>query len=181
MARRAEGSVERVTAPANAAAAESGTSDRTAAATPSQPALRPTSVAEVREIVRDAMSDKAPLRIVGRGTWLDAGRPVDAVRQVSLDGLTGIVDYTPGDLTLTARAGTTLAEIARATGAHGQWLPLEPWGGDAGSLGATAATATVGPVSGALGTPRDVVIGVEVVAGSGEVVRGGGRGGENVA
>ena len=26
--------------------------------------------------------------------------------------LTGIVDYTPGDLTLTARAGTTLAEIA---------------------------------------------------------------------
>ena len=181
MARRAEGSVERVTAPAKAAAAESGTNDRTAAATPSQPALRPTSVAEVREIVRDAMSDKAPLRIVGRGTWLDAGRPVDAVRQVSLDALTGIVDYTPGDLTLTARAGTPLVEITRATAAHGQWLALVPWGGDAGSLGATAATATAGPVSGALGAPRDVVIGLEAVAGSGDVVRGGGRVVKNVA
>ena len=181
MARRAEGSVERVTAPAKAAAAESGTNDRTAAATPSQPALRPTSVAEVREIVRDAMSDKAPLRIVGRGTWLDAGRPVDAVRQVSLDALTGIVDYTPGDLTLTARAGTTLADIARATAVHGQWLALVPWGGDAGSLGATVATATAGPVGDGLGSPRDVVIGLEAVAGSGEVVRGGGRVVKNVA
>ncbi len=73
---------------------------------------------------------KTPLRIVGRGTWLDAGRPVVAARQVSLDGLTGIVDYTPGDLTLTARAGTTLAEIARVTAEYGQWLALTPWGGD---------------------------------------------------
>ena len=77
-------------------------------------------------------------------TWLDAGRPVDDVRHVALDARTGIVDYTPGDLTLTARAGTTLAEIAAATAANGQCLALAPWGGDAGSLGATAATARVG-------------------------------------
>jgi glycolate oxidase FAD binding subunit len=180
MARRAEVRVERVTAPpANAASRESSADDR--AAPPSKTALRPTSVAEVREIVREAMGDKAPLRIVGRGTWLNAGRPVDAARQVSLDGLTGIVDYTPGDLTLTARAGTTIAEIARATAAHGQWLALAPWGGDAGSLGATVATATAGPVSGALGAPRDVVIGLEAVAGSGDVVRAGGRVVKNVA
>lgn len=173
--------MERVTAPtANAAGGESS-ADGAATATPSPTVFRPTSVAEVREIVRDALRDKAPLRIVGRGSWLDAGRPVDAVRQVSLDGLTGIVDYTPGDLTLTARAGTTLAEITRATAAHGQWLALVPWGGDAGSLGATAATATAGPVSGALGAPRDVVIGLEAVAGSGDVVRGGGRVVKNVA
>ena len=179
MARRAEGRVERVTAPSATTDGQSSAGDQ--AATPSQTALRPTSVAEVREIVRDAMREKAPLRIVGRGTWLGAGRPVDVVRQISLDGLTGIVDYTPGDLTLTARAGTTLAEITRATAGHGQWLALVPWGGDAGSLGATAATATAGPVAGALGTPRDVVIGLEAVTGSGDVVRGGGRVVKNVA
>src|SRR5262245_32383481 len=132
-------------------------------APPSTP-LRPGSPEEVREIVRDAIANRTSLRIVGRGTWLDAGRPVVADRYVSLDALTGIVDYTPGDLTLTARAGTTLAEIARATVEHGQWLALVPWGSDAGSLGATAATATAGPMSGALGTPRDVVIGIEAVA-----------------
>jgi glycolate oxidase FAD binding subunit len=100
---------------------------------------------------------------------------------VALDGLTGIVDYTPGDLTLTARAGTTLAEIATATAANGQWLSLTPWGGDDGSLGATAATASSGPLSGALGTPRDVIIGLEAVTGAGDIVRGGGRVVKNVA
>ena len=169
-----------MTVPASAASSPA-VAQSASPATPSSSPLRPASTADVREIVGDAIAQKKPLRIVGRGTWLDAGRPVEAAWQVSLDGLTGIVDYTPGDLTLTARAGTTLAEIARATADHGQWLALAPWGGDAGSLGATAATATAGPMSGALGTPRDIVIGIEVVAGSGELVRGGGRVVKNVA
>ena len=167
--------------PASAASSPVVAQSASPSTTPSSSPLRPASAADVREIVGDAIAEKKPLRIVGRGTWLDAGRPVEATRQVSLEGLTGIVDYTPGDLTLTARAGTTLAEIARATADHGQWLPLAPWGGDTGSLGATAATATAGPMSGALGTPRDIVIGIEAVAGSGELVRGGGRVVKNVA
>ena len=141
----------------------------------------PTTTAEVQQLVRDAIARGGALRIVGRGTWLDAGRPVRDADPVALSRLSGIVDYTPGDLTLTARAGTTLAEIANATRPHGQWLALTPWGGDAGSLGATAATATAGPVSGALGAPRDVVIGLEAVTGAGDVVRGGGRVVKNVA
>ncbi len=143
--------------------------------------LEPRDVADVREIVRDAVDRKTPLRIIGHGTWLDAGRPVADAQPVSLERLNGIVDYTPGDLTLTARAATTLAEIAAATALHGQWLALAPWGGDAGSLGATAATATAGPMSGALGAPRDTIIGLEAVTGGGDVVRGGGRVVKNVA
>jgi glycolate oxidase FAD binding subunit len=144
-------------------------------------AARPTDTDAVRDVVRSAIDRGAPLRVVGRGTWLDAGRPVRNAKPVALDGLSGIVDYTPGDLTLTARAGTTLAEIEIATAANGQWLSLTPWGGDDGSLGATVATASSGPLSGALGTPRDVVIGLEAVTGAGEVVRGGGRVVKNVA
>jgi len=181
MARRTEGCVDRMTVPMSAASSPAVEQTASASTTPSSPPLRPTTTAEVREIVDDAIAHDTPVRIVGRGTWLDAGRPVEATRQVSLEGLTGIVDYTPGDLTLTARAGTTLAEIARATAEHGQWLALAPWGGDDGSLGATAATATAGPMSGALGTPRDIVIGIEAVVGSAELVRGGGRVVKNVA
>ena len=142
---------------------------------------RPTDTESVRDIVRAAIDRSSRLRVIGRGTWLDAGRPVTNAKPVALDALTGIVDYTPGDLTLTARAGTTLAEIATATAANGQWLSLTPWGGDGGSLGATAATASSGPLSGALGTPRDVIIGLEAVTGAGDVVRGGGRVVKNVA
>jgi len=170
-----------MTVPASAASSPAVAQKASPSTTPSSPPLRPGSTADVREIVGDAIARKAPVRIVGRGTWLDAGRPVEAAGEVWLDGLTGIVDYTPGDLTLTARAGTTLTEIARATAEHGQWLALEPWGSDDGSLGATAATATAGPMSGTLGTPRDVVIGIEAVVGSGELVRGGGRVVKNVA
>jgi len=143
--------------------------------------LHPTDTAAVRDIVRDVIERKAPLRIVGRGTWLDAGRPVADLPRLALDGLTGIVDYTPGDLTLTARAGTSLSEIAAATAANGQWLALMPWGGDSGSLGAVAATGSAGPMGGAFGTPRDMVIGLEAVTGIGDVVRGGGRVVKNVA
>jgi glycolate oxidase FAD binding subunit len=152
-----------------------------AAAALATTADRPTDTHAVRDVVRAAIDRGTRLRIVGRGTWLDAGRPVTNATPVALDGLTGIVDYTPGDLTLTARAGTTLGEIATATAANGQWLSLTPWGGDAGSLGATAATASSGPLSGALGTPRDVIIGLEAVTGAGDVVRGGGRVVKNVA
>jgi FAD/FMN-containing dehydrogenase len=181
VARRAEVLLERLTVDAPRALGVTTRTDSVAAADGQQSALRPTNVAAVRDIVRDAIDHETRLRIVGRGTWLDAGRPVTDAQALSLDALSGIIDYTPGDLTLTARAGTTLAEISAATAAHGQWLALAPWGGDAGSLGATAATATAGPMSGALGTPRDIVIGLEAVTGTGDVVRGGGKVVKNVA
>ncbi len=122
-----------------------------------------------------------PLRIVGNGTWLDAGHPVYATGTLDLSGLAGIVEYVPGDLTLTALAGTTLAEIADATAVHGQWLPLDPFGDPRGTLGATLATASAGPLGGSVGLPRDVTVGLAFVTGDGEVVRGGGRVVKNVA
>src|SRR4029450_9141793 len=100
-----------------------------AAADGRQSPPRPPDVAAVRDIVRDAIDHETRLRIVGRGTWLDAGRPVTDAQPLSLDALSGIIDYTPGDLTLTARAGTTLAEISAITAPQGQWLRPRPAGG----------------------------------------------------
>ncbi len=100
---------------------------------------------------------------------------------LELSALTGIVDYVPGDLTLTARAGTTLAELDAVTAPHRQWCPLQPWGDDEGSVGATFATATTGPLSDRLGAPRDLALGLEFVDGTGSIVRAGGRVVKNVA
>ncbi|HJU90522.1 MAG TPA: FAD-binding oxidoreductase [Gemmatimonadaceae bacterium] len=137
--------------------------------------------AEIRERVMDAADRGVALRIVGAGTWLDAGRPVRAATMLKLNNLRGIVEYTPGDLTLTARAGTTLEEIRAATAAEHQWLPLEPFGVQTGSLGATIATSSSGPLAHAYGGPRDQVLGLETVTGSGAIVRSGGRVVKNVA
>jgi glycolate oxidase FAD binding subunit len=141
----------------------------------------PDSVKDVVDVIRTARREATPLRIVGSGTWLDAGQPVPANRSIDLSGLSGIVEYVPGDLTLTARAGTTLAEINEATAAHGQWLPLDPFGDPRGTLGATLATASAGPLGGSTGLPRDVTVGVSFVTGDGEIAHGGGRVVKNVA
>jgi FAD/FMN-containing dehydrogenase len=125
--------------------------------------------------------EAVPVRIVGAGTWLDAGRPVNTERVADVSAMSGLVEYTPGDLTLTAWAGTTLGDIATATQGHGQWLALDPYGTDAGTIGATIATASAGPLAHAFGRPRDLVLGLEVVTGTGAVVQGGGRVVKNVA
>ena len=122
-----------------------------------------------------------PLRIVGRGTWLDAGRPVSAADTISTREHSGITEYVPGDLTLTARAGTTLGEIRDAAAAHGQWLALNPYGTNEGTIGATIATGAAGPLSTFFGRARDLVLGVQFVTGDGVVARGGGRVVKNVA
>lgn len=122
-----------------------------------------------------------PLRITGAGTWLDAGRFATEAQSLSLAGDAGIVEYVPGDLTLTARAGTRLSDLVAAVKANVQWLPLDPWGGDDGTLGATISTATSGPHAYAMGLPRDVVLGMEFVTGNGDTVRAGGRVVKNVA
>lgn len=121
------------------------------------------------------------LRIRGAGRWSNAGRPVKADETLSLAEHRGIIEYVPGDLTMTVRAGTTFSEIAMATSREGQWLPLDPWGGDEGTVGATISTATNGPFAHAMGSPRDLVLGMEFVTGDGQVVRSGGRVVKNVA
>jgi glycolate oxidase FAD binding subunit len=140
-----------------------------------------TAAAEIATAIADATVARAALRIVGASTWLDAGAPVRATRAISLERASGVAEYVPGDLVLTARAGTTMREIAAATGAQGQWLPLDPFGSADGTLGATVATASAGPLAHAFGGPRDLVLGVECVTGSGAIIRGGGRVTKNVA
>jgi glycolate oxidase FAD binding subunit len=135
----------------------------------------------MNDLILETVSAGAPLRIAGKSTWIDAGRPVDATRIASLAVHSGIVDYVPGDLTITVKSGTTLGEIERVTGEHGQWLPLDPFGSRDGTIGATIATGSFGPLAHSFGRARDLVLGVEFVTGHGKVVRGGGRVVKNVA
>lgn len=137
----------------------------------------------VADFVMRARTEGDALRIAGAGHWLDAGRPVRATRRLDVTSLVpaGIVEYEPGDLTLTARASTTLAEVERISRAEGQWLPLDPAGPPEGTLGATVATASAGPLASAFGTPRQQLLGCEFVTGRGDVVHAGGRVVKNVA
>ena len=102
---------------------------------------RPSDTAGVADVVRSAAAADRALRIRGAGTWMDAGLPVRAGETLDLSALGGIDRYTPDDLTISAGAAVTLAELDEVTRAHNQWCPLLPWGDDAGSVGATIAKA----------------------------------------
>jgi glycolate oxidase FAD binding subunit len=146
-------------------------------------ALIPDQVADLpalAERIAAAHASGTPLRVAGSGTWRDAGRP-SVGEPVSLRVHRGLVEYVPGDLTLTARAGTTLHELEAITAAEGQWLGLDPVSDADGTIGATIATASDGPLSHAYGRVRDLVLGLEVITGTGERIRAGGRVVKNVA
>jgi FAD/FMN-containing dehydrogenase len=138
------------------------------------------STSAIAERVKRANEERRPLRIAGAKTWTTAA-PADATTELSTSSLDHIAEYVPGDLTITVGAGTSLSRIELATGQHGQWLTLDPYGSPEGTIGATIATASSGPLATGFGQPRDVVLGVEAVIGLGTVVRAGGRVVKNVA
>ncbi len=135
----------------------------------------------IQDLVQDAIEARTPLRIAGRSHWIDAGRPVEATRIASVAAHAGVVDYVPGDLTITVRGGTTLHDLGVVTTAENQWLPLDPHGVADGTIGATIATGSFGPLAHAFGRARDLLLGIEFVSGDGRIVRGGGRVVKNVA
>jgi glycolate oxidase FAD binding subunit len=141
----------------------------------------PASDEEVGEVLVRASREGWTVVPAGAGRWLTGGNPVDADVVLSTQRMDRVTEYEPADLTLTAGAGTRLDTIREATGAHGQWLALDPPGGGPGSLGALVATGGAGPLRLAFGTPRDHVLGLTLVAGDGRILRLGGRVVKNVA
>lgn len=135
----------------------------------------------VHELAARIRDTREPLRIVGGGTWLHGGGPWADAAPCPVSHVRGVVEYTPGDLVITVGAGTTMAELAAITGEHAQMLALAPYGSAHATVGAAVATATAAPLAFGNYTMRDLVLGLQVVTGSGDITRAGGRVVKNVA
>jgi glycolate oxidase FAD binding subunit len=144
-------------------------------------AVLPGSVEEVQTVLRIATSES--VGVVPVGSMVDPGceAPLGPFLAMGMTRLTGIEDYEPADLTVTARCGTELAHLASALAEHGQWLPLDPPGAPRRTLGGLVASGAAGPLSMAYGPTRDHVLGVTVVTGDARVLKLGGRVMKNVA
>ena len=132
-------------------------------------------------MVQDAVSSGEPLAIRGGSSKAFLGRPVDG-NTLDVRAHAGIVQYDPTELVITARAGTTLAEITAALDASDQMLPFEPplFDGKA-TLGGTIASGVSGPRRPWAGSARDFVLGTRVITGQGKHLRFGGEVMKNVA
>ena len=97
-------------------------------------------------------------------------------------GLSGIIDYDPGEFTFTALAGTPLREIRAALAERGQYLPFDPPLADSGAtIGGTVAAGLSGPGRFRYGGVRDFILGVQFADGTGQLLRGGAKVVKNAA
>src|ERR1700704_274011 len=79
----------------------------------------------LQEQIRASALAARPLRIVGSASKNFYGGPLVG-EPLSTLGLTGILDYEPAELVITARSGTSLAELETTLAQAKQMLPFEP-------------------------------------------------------
>lgn len=163
-----------------------GVKNESAASMTSANPIRPCNEAEMADILIENHSRRSSLFITGGGTRLDGGA-TEAARTLSTTGISGIVAYEPGALTLICRAGTPLEEIEATLLSEGQALAFEPMDhrpilGSRGvpTIGGVVAGNISGPRRLLAGACRDHLLGVRFVDGQGRILKSGGRVMKNV-
>lgn len=148
------------------------------------PAIRlaPTSPAEAAGFVRRVVADGLPVVIEGSGsriTW--APSPPPAWASLCTAGLDEPGEVRSENLTATFSAGTPLSAVHDQLRRLDLWLPLEHVDGPHSTLGGCLAAGFTNPLRWSRGTPRDWVLGLEVVDTAGRLLSFGGEVIKNVA
>jgi glycolate oxidase FAD binding subunit len=143
--------------------------------------LKPRSAEEVAEIVRFAVAEKLAVVACGSRSKLALGMAPQRY-DIALDmtDLRQIAHYDPGDLTISADAGTRLRELAEALAAKNQFLPLAVPYSATSTVGGAIASGIDSTLRQQYGTGRDFLIGAEFVDGTGKQCKSGGRVVKNV-
>ncbi len=142
---------------------------------------RPGDVEQVAEVLRAAAAHRMSVVPRGRGTKMSWGTPptsADVLLDVS--ALDQVLDHAAGDLIVAAQAGALLADVQQEVGSAAQRLALDETVPGT-SIGGLLAANTSGPRRVAIGSARDLLIGITVVRADGVVAKAGGRVVKNVA
>jgi glycolate oxidase FAD binding subunit len=146
------------------------------------PVERPASVADLCALVSRTRAAQHGLYPVAGRTALSHGRaPIKPGVACDLTALANVIDYPARDMTVTARAGITLAALQAELAKEGQWLPIDVPHPERATLGGMVAVNASGPRRYGYGTLRDYVIGISFVTDDAVEVKAGGRVVKNVA
>ncbi|BCJ86824.1 FAD-binding oxidoreductase [Effusibacillus dendaii] len=144
--------------------------------------VEPDSEEAVSAVLKYANERRIAVIPSGNGQQLQMGEaPRAAVILLSSKRLTGIVDYSVGDLTVTVKAGTPYSELQAHLMEHGQFVPILPVTSAESTVGGLVATAAAGPERVLYGSWRDNVIGLRLAYPNGQIIRSGGKVMKNVA
>src|SRR5262245_127875 len=124
----------------------------------------PESADALVQVVKWCGAENVPIEPAGGCTWLGSGRPpAEPPLVVSTRKLAAVTEYEPADLVVSAQAGITLIALQDATAQHRQRFAVDAPGRPQTTLGALIANASAGPQRFAYGTPRDHVLGLQMV------------------
>ncbi|HWE75037.1 MAG TPA: glycolate oxidase subunit GlcE [Stellaceae bacterium] len=150
--------------------------------------FRPADEKELSALVQQSLASEEPFELIAGGSKRGLGRPLQMPHVLDLGAFTGIRDYEPAELVLTAGAATPLSDIETALDSSCQMLAFEP--GDfrvllgtsdkAPTLGGAIACNLAGPRRIRQGAARDHFLGFRGVSGRGEIFKAGGRVVKNV-
>ncbi len=131
--------------------------------------------------VQQSAKEGRRLKISGGGSKTFLGRVSDG-ETLDITQHSGVVDYDPRELVITARAGTPMQIIEDKLTESGQMLAFEPpHFSEYATLGGTIACGLSGPRRPYVGAARDFVLGCKLLNGKGEILRFGGQVIKNVA
>ncbi|MBU3545736.1 glycolate oxidase subunit GlcE [Polynucleobacter sp. MWH-Jannik1A5] len=134
-----------------------------------------------REQILAAAKNKSHLSIEGGGTKSWYGN-ANSYAKLDTRPYSGILEYQPEELVITACAGTPLKEIEAALAEKNQVLAFEPpHFGDTATFGGAIAAGLAGPGRISVGNLRDFVLGARILDGKGQDLSFGGKVMKNVA
>ncbi|MFH5207626.1 FAD-binding oxidoreductase [Antrihabitans sp. NCIMB 15449] len=144
--------------------------------------LRPRTAEEVQIAVQLCVRHRTPVVPRGAGTGLSGG--ANATRDclvVAFDSMTAIKEINPLERLAVVEPGVVNDDLRNACAAEGLWYPPDPASSPWSTIGGNVATNAGGVCCVKYGVTKDYVLGLQIVTGTGELVRLGRRTAKGVA
>ena len=144
--------------------------------------ILPATPEELARELAAAQAEGKTITLSGNGTKSLMGGPiVESDVSISTARLNRVLQYEPGDLTVSVEAGITYRELSAILADQHQMIPLDPPFSENASIGGIVASNSSGPRRRLYGTARDMVIGMTFATLEGKLIPTGGMVVKNVA
>ncbi len=144
--------------------------------------VRPRDAEEVQAVVRACLKHRTPLVTRGAGTGLSGGaNATDGCVVLTTEAMNAVKEIDAVEQLAVVEPGVVNDDLRAACAEHGLWYPPDPASAPWSTIGGNVATNAGGICCVKYGVTRDYVLGLQVVTGTGELVRLGRRTAKGVA
>lgn len=146
------------------------------------PELAPSSAQDLARALHKASAASQTISVIGNNSKRLMGGPVlRSDVTISTARLRRILQYEPNDLTISVEAGLPFRELQALLAQRRQTIALDPPFCAQSTIGGVVASNSNGPMRRAVGTARDLIIGMEFAMLDGKLIKTGGMVVKNVA